>query len=50
MSYAIVIGDPIDGIEIIGPFPDHDTAQSYVDLHMKGSDNWWIVLLQEPAK
>ena len=45
--FVILVGNPIDGMEIVGPFTDGDEANEYADFFMDGYD-WWVVGLKEP--
>ena len=49
MKYILVFGSPVDGFEHIGPFDSAEDAYNYAEMHFCGSD-WWLILLQEPAK
>lgn len=44
-KYVIVIGNPFDGMTVVGPFDDPDTASAYGEDQ---EDDWWIVTLQKP--
>lgn len=43
---VIVVGNPLDGITIEGPYEDEDTALENYSSGC-GSD-WWVALLHEP--
>lgn len=45
----LVVGDPIDGITLVGPFDDdddHSDVALYAETHHK-DDTWWITTLAE---
>ena len=50
MSHILCFGNPSDGFEFIGPFPDADAATKYADQHLARGDDWWLILLQAPAE
>lgn len=41
---VIVLGNPFDGLSIVGPFATGDEANEWADLHASGED-WWCVAL-----
>ncbi len=43
-TYAVAYGTAFDGINLVGPFPDPDSALAYAE----GEGDWAIVAL-EPA-
>jgi hypothetical protein len=45
MSYVILTGNIIDGMNIVGPFETHDDADEYASRYV---DEWWIVELSAP--
>jgi hypothetical protein len=49
VKYIIIFGNPADGFEHIGPFDDGEAANEYADRHLRGRNDWWVVLLQEPS-
>jgi hypothetical protein len=50
MQWIIVRGNPADGFEYVGPFQSGEAANAYQDAdHDRGMD-WWVVLLQAPAR
>lgn len=45
-NHCIITGNPVDGFQIIGPFPDGDAALTYAG-GISG-DDWWITSLETP--
>jgi hypothetical protein len=41
---VVVVGNPVDGIAIFGPFPTLEAAQEYADS--LGHHEWWITELE----
>jgi hypothetical protein len=50
MNYIIVIGNPVDGFNYVGPFLDRDEAVHYAEEENQcvGVD-WWIAEMYYPA-
>lgn len=46
-QFVIVIGNPIDGISIHGPFEDMEDAHEWAE---NNSDEWWCAWLREPRE
>ena len=46
--FIIIIGDPHDGFEHIGPFETVDDASTYAEARYKCA--WWIAALIVPEK
>lgn len=44
---SIIWGNPVDGCEYIGPFNSAEEANAYAERWL---GDWWMVLLQEPAR
>ncbi len=44
--YVVTIGNPFDGMRLVGPFDDGEAANEYADNHQ---DDWWVVKLDAPA-
>lgn len=44
-QFVIVIGNPIDGISLYGPFDDIEEAHEWAE---NNSDEWWCAMLYEP--
>jgi hypothetical protein len=42
--YAIVIGNPMDGFTIHGPFPSAEDADEYAETKLRGEE-WWLTSL-----
>jgi len=47
MAAAIVCGNPIDGLELIGPFDDFEAATEYAEREI--DDDWWVTELYLPV-
>lgn len=46
---VLATGNPFDGINLIGPFRNVETANEYADeQHIGGSDDWWALGLELP--
>lgn len=46
LSLALMVGNPVDGVQLIGPFSDQEAAAEAADA-ISDSD-WWIVPLTAP--
>lgn len=46
-KWIIVVGDPIDGINIVGPFDDFEFAKNYATMFYR-HETWWITKLIQP--
>ncbi len=46
-NHCLITGNPVDGFQIIGPFPDGETALEYPNKHALDSD-WWIIPMEAP--
>lgn len=46
-SYVAVVGDPIDGISLIGPFASPDDVRSYCESE-RNDRAWWCVPMVRP--
>jgi len=48
-QYILITGDPIDGLEFIGPFENADDAAKYAEGDkFIDRDTWWITTLVQP--
>lgn len=47
--HIIVIGNPVDGLEFIGPFANETDATNHANTDGNMPDEWWIAPL-EPAE
>ena len=47
-NWIIVKGNPIDGFDYVGPFPNAHTAARYIEEDRE-SENQWIVELAVPC-
>lgn len=45
---VVAYGNPFDGLELVGPFPDSDKANDYADVDNSG--DWWVISLITPGK
>lgn len=43
---VIIHGNPVDGIALIGPFPDGEAAVEYAERELDG--DWWVADLTDP--
>lgn len=48
--YALCFGNPCDGFDYVGPFSSKKEATEYADQHLARGHDWWLILLQAPAK
>ena len=42
--YVILCGNPVDGIQVHGPFPSSDEAHEWAECGLKG-ESWWVTEL-----
>lgn len=47
--YVVVYGNPLDGLEIVGPFKDAGEALDYAENNLSG-ELWWTYWLLTPGK
>lgn len=48
MEYHVIVwGNPLDGTEIIGPFPSSAAANEYAERYLDG--DWWVTELYPPC-
>lgn len=45
-QYVLLIGNPVDGVSIVGPFVDTENATEHAEARFKNSE-WWIAVLEE---
>jgi hypothetical protein len=43
-NFCVIVGDPIGGIRIYGPFYDSDSAMEWAE-HNAEASNWWVTEL-----
>lgn len=43
---VLVLGNPIDGINLVGMFASCEDAENYAEKHAEGE--WWVTTLDEP--
>ncbi len=48
MSYVVIIGNPVDGVTLHGPFGDPEDAAAWAEWH--ANDNWMLAELKEPKE
>jgi hypothetical protein len=46
--YILIVGNPIDGLSVIGPFELHDDAINYGETFGQGED-WWVTGMSNPV-
>jgi hypothetical protein len=46
-KYVIILGNPVDGIVIFGPFDGPLEAVNWAEMQMRGN-TWWVTELKEP--
>ena len=44
-EWVVVLGNPVDGISIHGPFKNHIEAMTWTE---KADGDWWITTLEDP--
>lgn len=45
--WVVVTGNPLDGIEHIGPFNTSDHATDWADEHIE-DEEWWVAPMTTP--
>lgn len=45
--WVVVVGNPFDGIRLIGPFEDGNDANEWADENCDTED-WWVVNIIDP--
>ena len=45
----LVVGNPFDGLRLVGPFEDGDDVADYAEIHEK-NETWWIVACEQPER
>ena len=45
-GYVLIVGNPIDGIHLLGPFVNHDAANKYGYEVL--AEEWWITQVHSP--
>ena len=48
--HIIVTGNPVDGLNFIGPFPNSASAIERADHDGRLDADWWIAPLERPRK
>lgn len=48
--HVVIVGNPVDGVEIFGPFKTGDEATEWGDSHADVGKyrDWWVVPLTAP--
>lgn len=41
-TVALLVGNPVDGITVYGPFTDHELASDYAETHFR-HEEWWLI-------
>jgi len=49
-SYVILIGNPVDGLEFIGPFDDGNEATEYAEVKVHRNKEWWLAEMEAPEE
>jgi hypothetical protein len=49
-NWAVVIGNPIDGITVYGPFETLEDACSWGETITSSDGDWWPTSLVDPTK
>jgi hypothetical protein len=49
MQFILILHNVVDGLEFVGPFPDHEAAIVYAD-RVHGHHNWVTAPLDEPTR
>lgn len=44
-NWIVIIGNPLDGFDIYGPFLEQETALEFAELQ-NGGREWWITKLK----
>ena len=44
-NFCVIIGDPIDGITVYGPFLSGVDAMEWAEQFVSGTQNWWVTEL-----
>lgn len=46
-QFILVLGNPVDGLSFIGPFPSRETAELWMELHENDYPDaeWWVAPL-----
>ena len=47
--YIIIYGNPVDGLQFIGPFTEPGLANSYAETRLK-HETWWVGTMQKPVR
>lgn len=47
---CVVLGDPINGVIIIGPFRSADEAATYAETVAASTQTWWVVAMVVPKE
>lgn len=47
--FVILVGNPIDGMGLYGPFNDAGKANDYADANFK-NETWWVVPVAKPHR
>lgn len=45
--YVLLVGNPVDGIAVFGPFNNGEEANEWADDHLR-NEEWWAVALNSP--
>lgn len=49
--HILILGNPIDGFNYIGPFPSYEDADEYCQSDaIARNESWWIFELEQPNR
>lgn len=46
-TYFLIYGNPVDGLNFVGPFEDHDAAVKYMEGE-PSRENIWVSVMDAP--
>ena len=47
--HIVIIGNPIDGFSIVGPFATFDEAVEWASTDLVTNEPWWATKLESPS-
>ena len=48
-QHLLVTGNPVDGLQFIGPFQHPEDANFYAEMFLN-KDEWWVAKLEAPVE